>query len=151
MPNTRAVRCRRAASSSEYGSTEDSTAMPKPFATDSPVHVGTVRSPSGRVTTKATVIASASPSSCANWVPARPLARMYPAQQVPASAARPSPVHSIWESGTCRAREMRTTPTAAAATASRSRARRASTVARVSGPRNSTVTATPMGRCAREA
>ena len=45
---------------------------------------------------------------------------------------------------------MSTTPTAAAATATKSRALRDSTVARVSGPMNSIVTATPIGRWASE-
>ena len=125
--------------------------MPKPLATASPVQPGTDAIPNGSPTRSATAMARASPSRRSKRRPAWPLAMMYAAQQVPASAASPSPAHSSWASGVRAASEMRTTPTAAAPTAARSRARRDSTVARVSGPRNSMVTATPMGRWASEA
>ena len=50
--------------------------------------------------------------------------------------------------GVLSASEMSTTPTPAATTATASTHRRDSAAARVSGPMNSIVTATPIGRCA---
>ena len=76
---------------------------------------------------------------------------MYAAQQAPAVAASPSPAQSSSRNGTWSACEISTTPTAAAVTAATSRGRRDSTVARVNGPRNSMVTATPIGSRASEA
>ena len=145
MPNTRALRRRRATSSSEYGSTDDSTAMPKPLG-DGLAGPGRARCarPNGRTTTSATAMARASPSSrgtpapLARWRGCMPPSRRPRARPVPARSTAGRPAAS-------RRREMSTTPTAAAPTATRSRSRRARTVARVSGPRNSTVTATPMG------
>ena len=98
----------------------------------------------------ATTIASASPSSRGNSAPVRPDSTMYAAQNAPAARARAMPTHSSSSSGVLSASEMSTTPSPAATTATASTHRRDSTAARVSGPMNSMVTATPIGRCASE-
>ena len=92
----------------------------------------------------------ASPSSCANLAPVRPLKTMYAAHAAPAASASPSPARSTSARGVLVIPEIRTTPTAAPATASRSLGRRDSTVASTRGPMNSMVTATPMGSRASE-
>jgi hypothetical protein len=151
MPKTRELIRRRARSSREYGSTDDSTAIPTPLRRTSPVHCGTELSPNGATATEATTMAMARPSSCEKAAPVRLERMTYAAQQAPARAASPSPIRSSCAKGTVSASEMRTTPAPAATTARKSTARRESTTVRTKGPTNSMVTATPMGRRPRDA
>ena len=147
MPKTWAASRRRAISSREYGRTDDSTAMPAPRQSASGVHSADppVTIPTGATSTAAMVIAMARPSSWANRAPVRRLKTMYAAHDAPAASASPSPVRSTSAQGVLTIPEIRTTPTAAPATASRSLRRWDNTVARTRGPMNSMVTTTPIG------
>ena len=109
-----------------------------------------VTRPTGATSTAAIVIAMASPSSWANRAPVRPLKTMYAAHEAPAASASPSPARSTSAQGVLVIPEIRTTPTAAPATASRSLRRWDNTVASTRGPMNSMVTTTPMGIRANE-
>ena len=89
-PKTRALSRRRATSSSEYGSTEDSSAIPAPRQRASQVSraVPAVASPSG-ATSQPRRRPSRWPGRPAGRtrVPVRALSRMYAAQQAPAARA----------------------------------------------------------------
>ena len=114
------------------------------------VQVSIPNAPAGSTTTVETTRAIASPSSLGNSAPVRLLSRMYAAQQAPAVRASSSPIQLRSRNGTVSISEISTTPHAAASTATKSARRRDNNVVRTSGPRNSTVTATPSGRWASE-
>ena len=86
--------------------------------------------PTGATRAAAIVIAMASPSSAANRAPVRLLRTMYAAHEAPAANASPRPARSTSAQDVLVIPEIRTTPTAAPRTATRSLRRWDSTVAR---------------------
>ena len=101
--------------------------------------------------TAATIMARVSPSSRGKRCPARADSRMYAAQAAPAVSASSTPMGSTVSAEDLSTSLMRSTPTAATRTARKSRRRRDRVAASSSGPTNSMVTATPIGRRVREA